>query len=99
MTPTYEDIVTAIFSGNLDDRLLNLYRIIRERLTNAGKSKLHTLQVGQEVTLCPNITPEYLRNKKAIVRKINRTTVVVDLVIPIGIYSRGIRCSPSFLVV
>jgi len=93
------NIIVEIVKGTFDESLDDLNYYIRERQNVLNVGKLLRIKVGDTVMFNDNTNPQYLRGLLATVTKVNRKTVVVDLIDgPVGRYGRsGIR-TPLALV-
>lgn len=76
MNIVYSDLVAAIATGKLDDKLPELSSLILDRRKIAAKRLAYTIQVGDTVILS-NIRPVHLNGQKATVTQVNRSTVTV----------------------
>lgn len=73
-----ENIVTAIYNGELDDVLGAVGLAIEVRREQIAKQFSRSLAVGDVVEFTDDIRPKYLIGKTARVEKINRKTVTVS---------------------
>ncbi len=97
MTPTFEDVITAILSGKFDDQLGQLDSVIRDRGKSISKAVLYSLKPGDKVRFNDRARPAYLVGKFATVCSVNRETVVIDLVEPTVRFYKNIRCNPALV--
>lgn len=102
----YEDVVTAIASGELDDDLDRVQETLRARygIVRQQKAALMsaTLQQGQRVRFSQQISPQYLRGLEAEIVEPPRPgeSLKVKPVHPelAGRFGRGVTTVPADLV-
>jgi hypothetical protein len=95
------EFFAALMTGQYDDILDALIFDIdyRKQQLAPGTSDF---TVGDTIVLNDTANPQYLRGREAIIRKINRTKVVIDLVQPAqgpggGFFHKNITAPPSML--
>jgi transcription antitermination factor NusG len=81
-------MISNIKSGEYDDQLDMILAAVKAR-KNALKPQIWEFQVGDKVKIV-NANPKYLNGATAIIKKVNRTKVVIDLDIPTGRFSHNI---------
>ena len=91
------NIATRILNGEADAEFDAVRAAIAQRQKMLASVKMTTFKVGDTVTFNQQTNPKYLRGQQAIISKVNQTTVTVDLVQPMGRFSRGIRVPASLL--
>lgn len=74
----YNDFVLPVFKGEYDEYLDGMIDTIQKRKRDMAP-KIWEYQVGDVVRFNQNTNPKYLRGAQGIVKKINRTKVVIDL--------------------
>jgi hypothetical protein len=85
----YREMKQALLSGSLDAHLDEMSRIIKVR-QEINAPQVWDFIEGQTIQFNNRVNPKYLRGAEAVVKKINRTRVVVDLVEPRGRFSKNI---------
>jgi len=96
--PTFEDVATAILTGQFDDKLEPLTAAIRGRKEIQSRAMFYELKHGDRVMINHNANPKYLQGRMATVMTIRQKKVTVDLDNPVGRFHRGIICPPDMLV-
>jgi len=81
-------MISNIKSGEYDDQLDMILAAVKAR-KNALKPQIWEFQVGDKVKIV-NANPKYLNGATAIIKKVNRTKVVIDLDTPNGRFSSNI---------
>lgn len=81
-------MISNIKSGEYDDQLDMILAAVKAR-KNALKPQIWEFQVGDKVKII-NANPKYLNGATAIIKKVNRTKVVIDLDTPNGRFSHNI---------
>jgi hypothetical protein len=81
-------MISNIKSGEYDDQLDMILAAVKAR-KNALKPQIWEFQVGDKVKIV-NANPKYLNGATAIIKKVNRTKVVIDLDAPNGKFSHNI---------
>lgn len=72
-------VVGAIYAGLYDDTLDTLSEAIKNRVTNLEQRQIATLKKGDTVRFNSKTRPKYLVGVEAVVIKVNKTTVTVDI--------------------
>ena len=90
-----KDFVVPVLSGEMDEFLDGMIQTIQSRKKEL-KPKIWEFQVGDKVKII-NANPKYLNGSTAIIKKVNRTKVVIDLDIPAGRFSHNITTPLSML--
>lgn len=85
----YLEMKQALLSGSLDAHLDEMSRIIQIRRDVTAPQVWDFIE-GQTVRFNNRVNPKYLRGAEAVVKKINRTRIVVDLVKPQGRFNKNI---------
>lgn len=88
-------MITNIKSGEYDDQLDMILAAVKAR-KNALKPQIWEFQVGDKVKII-NANPKYLNGSTAIITKVNRTKVVIDLDTPNGKFSSNITTPISMV--
>lgn len=81
-------MISNIKSGEYDEQLDMILAAVKAR-KNALKPQIWEFQVGDKVKII-NANPKYLNGATAIIKKVNRTKVVIDLDAPNGKFSHNI---------
>ena len=81
-------MINNIKSGEYDEQLDMILAAVKAR-KNALKPQIWELQVGDKVKMI-NANPKYLNGSTAVIKRVNRTKVVIDLDTPTGRFSRNI---------
>jgi hypothetical protein len=82
------DFVIPVLSGEMDEYLNKMIQTIQLRKKEMAP-KVWEFQIGDRVRMV-NTNPKYLNGAEGMVRKINRTKIVVDLDVPRGRFSKNI---------
>lgn len=88
-------MITNIKSGEYDDQLDMILAAVKAR-KNALKPQIWEFQVGDKVKII-NANPKYLNGSTAIITKVNRTKIVIDLDTPNGKFSSNITTPISMV--
>jgi transcription antitermination factor NusG len=83
-----EEINYTILSGEADEFLDGIVKAVKIR-KDALKPQIWEFQVGDKVKII-NANPKYLNGSTAVIKKVNRTKVVIDLDTPNGKFSSNI---------
>lgn len=86
-TNLYKDIL----AGDYDDELNEIAKCINVRRKSLSNKKLYSFHIGQEVRFNDSCRPRYLIGARAIIKKLNRKTVTVDLVNPTARFNQNVR--------
>lgn len=81
-------MINNIKSGEYDEQLDMILAAVKAR-KNALKPQIWEFQVGDKVKMI-NANPKYLNGSTAVIKRVNRTKVVIDLDTPTGRFSRNI---------
>ena len=81
-------MINNIKSGEYDGQLDMILAAVKAR-KNALKPQIWEFQIGDRVKIV-NANPKYLNGSTAIIKKVNRTKVVIDLDAPAGRFSHNI---------
>ena len=81
-------MINNIKSGEYDGQLDMILAAVKAR-KNALKPQIWEFQVGDKVKII-NANPKYLNGSTAVIKKVNRTKVVIDLDTPNGKFSHNI---------
>lgn len=81
-------MINNIKSGEYDEQLDIILAAVKAR-KNALKPQIWEFQVGDKVKII-NANPKYLNGSTAVIKKVNRTKVVIDLDTPNGKFSSNI---------
>lgn len=79
MSITPKDVITAILDGQLDDSESRIYDAFKERRRQKSARKVAAFSVGDTVKF-HGANPAYLNGLKAEVKKVNQTTVGVEII-------------------
>jgi hypothetical protein len=91
--------IAQILNGELDDALEALHQAVRLRQQLLAQRMTREIEPGQRLRFRSSVRPTYLKGREVIVRRINRSTLTVDLIQPIGRFATNIRTSASLLEV
>lgn len=95
---TLKDVTSFILTSDLTDAdFARISEAMKQARKIAGQKLKFSLQVGDIVFLKDTAKPTYIAGAKAIVTKINREKVVIDLDKPAGRFHRNINCPLSLL--
>ena len=83
-----EELNYTILSGEADEFLDSIVKAVKIR-KDALKPQIWEFQVGDKVKII-NANPKYLNGSPAVITKVNRTKVVIDLDTPAGRFSHNI---------
>ena len=83
-----EELNYTILSGEADEFLDSIVKAVKIR-KDALKPQIWEFQVGDKVKII-NANPKYLNGSTAVIKKVNRTKVVIDLDTPNGKFSHNI---------
>lgn len=83
-----EELNYTILSGEADEFLDSIVKAVKIR-KDALKPQIWEFQVGDKVKII-NANPKYLNGSTAVIKKVNRTKVVIDLDAPNGKFSHNI---------
>lgn len=83
-----EELNYTILSGEADEFLDSIVKAVKIR-KDALKPQIWEFQVGDKVKII-NANPKYLNGSTAVIKKVNRTKVVIDLDTPNGKFSSNI---------
>ena len=73
----HKDFVTPLFMGEFDEYLDGMIHTINE-YKKSKAPKIWEFQIGDRIKMV-NTNPKYLNGATGVVKKINRTKVVIDL--------------------
>jgi hypothetical protein len=88
-------MIEDIKAGKFDESLDMILAAVRSR-KDALKPQIWEFQVGDPIRMV-NTNPKYLNGARGIVKKINRTKIVVDLDIAHGRFHRNITTPLSMV--
>jgi hypothetical protein len=92
----YNTFTVPLIRGDWDDRLDYIISAAKERKDRLAP-KVWDFEIGEKVRLNETVRPKYLAGSEAVIQKINRTKVVIDLVKPQGRFYTGISAPTSML--
>ena len=92
-----QEVRTAIITGELDNELDGLTQAISFRRSQQVNQTRINLSVGQHVWFNQSVRPTYMVGAEAIVKKINRKRIEVDLLEPAGRFHKGVRATLSII--
>lgn len=98
---TFEEVVDAILNGVCDDHLDKLTSTIKKRRELQNEKKILFIAPGDKVRFNDFANPKYLRGHVVIVKKVNQSTVTVDMPDDYSLKrfrgSVGVRCPISIV--
>ena len=101
MSATLEEIIDAILDGVVDNDMDKLNSAIKQRKEIKNSRKILFISVGDSVGFNSQANPKYLQGKVALVTKVNKSTVTVDMPEDYSLRkysgSRGVRCPISIV--
>jgi hypothetical protein len=92
----YGDITVSIVSGEQDEHLDKIIYAVKMRRKDMSPS-ISEFEVGQPIRLSSMTRPKYLAGAQGIVKKVNRTKVVIDLDKPHGKFYTNISTPLSMI--
>lgn len=81
----YLPLMNGEFDAHLDD-ILNAVQFRKRALAPTAEMFLE----GEQIRLNNKVSPQYMRGVTAVIKRVNRTRVVVDLDMPRGRFHRNI---------
>lgn len=98
---TFEELIDGILNGVADDDLDKLNLAIKQRRELRNSKKILFISPGDKVRFNLQANPKYLQGHTAIVKKVNNTTVSVDLPDDYSLRkyrgSKNVRCPISIV--
>lgn len=85
----YATFKTALATGEFDEHLDDIAAVIKRR-RDANAPQIWDFIEGQTVKVNNKANPHYMRGALAVVKKVNRTRLVIDLNEPRGRFHKNI---------
>jgi hypothetical protein len=92
----YQDFRVPVLNGECDEFLDEMIKAIKLR-REAMAPQIWEFEVGQPIRLSSTTRPKYLAGAQGIVKKVNRTKVVIDLDKPHGKFYTNISTPLSMI--
>jgi hypothetical protein len=92
----HNDFSTPVLNGECDEFLDEMIKTIKLR-KDALIPQIWEFRPGQPVRLSNNVRPKYLAGAQAVIKKVNRTKVVIDLDKPHGKFYTNISTPLSMI--